>query len=172
MSYPAQLGPGSFIGTTDLLQTDDKDQLLVKLRQVVNDIALVINTKDSAFYVQEEFVNGQVWFPPSSTTGGKTATQRQVFRRVVNFGSLPNTATKSVAHGITTNASFTFTRIYGSATDPGASSVTSAIPIPYAHPTDANNIALDVDATNVIITTGSDRTAYTTSYVVLEYIKD
>ena len=63
---------------------------------------------------------------------------------------------------------WTFTRLYGAATDPS----TSFLPIPFAHPTAANNIALSADATNVSITTGSDRTGYTACYVVLEYIKE
>jgi hypothetical protein len=43
--------------------------------------------------------------------------------------------------------------------------------LPYASPTDADNIELSVDVTNVSITTGSDRTGFTTTYIVLEYIK-
>jgi hypothetical protein len=45
------------------------------------------------------------------------------------------------------------------------------IPLPYASPTLVNNIQLSVDATNVTITTGIDYSAYTVTYVILEYIK-
>lgn len=86
---------------------------------------------------------------------------------VVDFGALPNTGTKSVPHNITVTGSTIWTRYYATATYPGS----SGIPIPYASPTLANNIEINVDATNVNITTGSDRTAYTTTYVILEYLQ-
>ena len=37
--------------------------LLVRLYQNVNNIALVLNIKDSGFYNTSQFVNGQVFFP-------------------------------------------------------------------------------------------------------------
>jgi len=161
---------GSFIGTTQILDIGDDKELLVKLRQVVNELSLIINTKDTGIYTQEEFVNGQVWFPPETPLSGKTpGVQRQVIRKVVNFGALPNTATKSVAHNITFTSNFSITRLYGAATDPAG---LNYIPLPYASPTDAQNIALNCDGTNVNITTGNDRTAFTKCYVVIEYITE
>lgn len=178
-SYSEDVNPGLFIPTTsvfdiELMRKADVNshefkELLVRLYQNVNNIALALNQKDSGLYYQEEFVTGQVYFPnPSlSSTTQQQPTPRPVFRKVINFGSLPNTGSTSVAHGLTVTANFSFTRIYGAATDPS----TSFIPLPYASPTDADNIELSVDATNVTITTGSDRTGYTTCYVVLEYLK-
>jgi len=178
-SYPSALGPGSFLPTTDIfdlgtihdidINSPEFKDFLVRLRQSINDIALVVNTKDSAFYYEEEFVNGQIYFPnPSlSSTTSQAPTPRQVFRKIINFGALPNNSATSVAHDITIDANTAFTRIYGTATDPS----TTFIPLPYASPTDASNIELSVDGTNVTITTGSDRTGFTTCFVVLEYIK-
>ncbi len=171
--------PGAFVPTTDIfdvqriqeldVKSDEFKEFLVRLRQSVNDIAMVLNVKDTGFYSEEEYVNSQVFFPnPSlSSTSSQTPVERQVFRKVINFGTLPNTASTSVAHGITTDANFTFTRIYGAATDPS----TSYIPIPYASSTAANSIEIAVDTTNIVITTGSNRSGFTTTYVVLEYIK-
>ena len=87
---------------------------------------------------------------------------------VVNFGQLPNTATTTVAHGIDFTTEYTLTRFYGAATD---TTNRVYIPLPYASPTLANNIELSADATNVSITTGSDRTNFDTTYVILEYLK-
>lgn len=178
-SYPSQLNPGSFVPITDVFDVStiqDLDinsaefkEFLVRVRQNINDIAMVLNTKNSGYYYQQEFVDGNIFFPnPSlSSTTPQAPTPRQEYRKVINFGALPNTTSKAVAHGITFNANTTVTRLYASATDPS----TSYIPIPYASPTLANNIELSMDGTNVTITTGSDRTGYTICYVVIEYLQ-
>ncbi len=144
-------------------------ELLVRLYQNLNLLSLVTNVKDSAMYVDSEFVTSGQYFtnPALSSATPQNPALRGVFRKVINFGALPNTGTKSVAHNIAPTASFSFTRIYGCSTNPS----TSYIPLPYASPTLANNIELNADATNVNVTTGSDRTAYTITYIVLEYIK-
>jgi len=158
-SYPPQAEAGSFVPTTNSQN----------IYAVVNQLSLALNTKDSGYYALTEFINGQVWFPDPALTSStlQKPTLRQVFRRVVNFGALPNTGTKSVAHGLTITAGFSFTRIYGCATDPS----TTFIPLPYASPVLADNIELWVDAANVNIKTGKDRTGFTTTYAIIEYIK-
>jgi|GEM_PF-587709 len=215
---------GSFVPTTNIydlenindkeLKPEDIKTLLVRLRQTINTISLSNNIKDSGYYVLEEFVNGQQFFkdPALNSTTEKAAAHRQVYRKVINFGALPNDSTKSVAHGLTIDNTWTFTRIYGTASDPVAKSY---IGIPFSVSgsggaigtgtgtgtgtlnlstikwsdttapisTTVNTtvtiaagtsdfIGIEVDATNVDITTGSDRTAFTTCYVVLEYIKE
>jgi hypothetical protein len=168
---------GAFVPSTQLWQIGEEDlkgdalkELIVRLYQQINLIAVVLNVKDTGLYPLEEFVNGQQFFPnpayDSSTP--TTATQRQVYRKVINFGALPNTATTNVAHGLTITTGYTFTRIYGCTSNTAGSSY---LPLPFASPTAAENIKLSVDGTNVIITTGSDRTAYTKTYVILEYLK-
>jgi len=175
---------GAFIPTTEPFEIENLERnltinspefkdFLVRLRQILNDSALVTNIKDTGIYDPEEFVCGQIWFP-DPTLGSSSArkpTERQVFRKVIDFGALPNTATKTVAHGITFPApnTYSFTRIYAAATDQTGGSY---LPIPYASAVAANTIELSVDNTNVSITTGIDRTAWTITYVVLEYIKE
>ncbi len=171
---------GAFIQTTqvwDVAQLLDVDvssdafkELLVRLYQQVNNIANILNIKDTGQYQLSEFVNGQLFFSnPSLSSGTAQAPEdRQVLRKVINFGTLPNTGTKNVAHGITCNVTTSFTRIYACATDPVNKLY---VPIPYASPTDANEIELKVDGTNVTIITGSNRTGFTITYVVLEYLQ-
>lgn len=170
---------GSFVATTfvwdvDALYTTDVNsvafkELLVRLYQNVNALSLSMNTRDAGIYDTQEFVNGQVFFPNPvlNSTSTTNPTQRQVFRKVINFGALPNTGATSVAHGIDTTQCTTFTRIYGCASDPAGFAY---LPLPYASPTAANNIELSVSSANVTITTGSNRTAFTTCYVILEYL--
>ena len=170
---------GLFLPTTEIFESQEVEELNNNLSNIINEHALAINQKDTGIYETDtgatgtpiNFVCGQTYFPnPSPPTGVNPNARRQVFRKVVNFGALPNAATKSIAHRITTNETFTFTRIYGTATDPGASAITSAIPLPFSSPTLNQNISLTVDATNVNITTAIDYSAYTTTYIVLEWI--
>lgn len=171
---------GSFVPTTnvwDVQQLYDVDvnsfafkELLVRLYQNINQIATTLNTKDSGYYDLNPFVNGQLYFPnPANSSATQTfAAYRQVYRLVLNFGQLPNAGTKSVPHGIVVNTATTFTRIYGCASD-----TTAFIyyPIPYVDTVAvANNITLNVDAANVNITTGINRTNFDTCYVVIEFM--
>lgn len=145
-------------------------ELLVRMAQNVNNMLLLLNLKDTGVYITNEIINGQKYFPDqtlnSSTPG--TAVDRQVYRIVINFGALPNTSTKSVPHTITITPKTTFTRIYATASDTTGNNY---IPIPYASATLANVVELNVDLTNVNITTNSDRTNFTVCYVVLEYLQ-
>jgi hypothetical protein len=149
-------------------------ELLVRLYQNLNRMALVLNSRDSGVYQNNSMhVTGQTWFPnPIYATqlqrAQTTPKPRPNFRVVVNFGALPNTALKSVAHGIICNGSTTITRLYGAASD---TTDLLYIPIPYASPTLANNIELSMDATNVNITTGSNRSNFNITYVVIEYLQ-
>lgn len=174
---------GLFIPSTQVWDVNDvndknRNELIVRLHQNINSAALAINNKDSGFYDTSEFVNGQTFFPnPAYTPTSVTPTNRQVYRKVINFGTLPNTGAKSVQHGIGDaaglNASFSFTRIYGCASDPVG---LTYLPIPYVSVAAGGNIELSVSGAAspndlVTITTGSDRTMYTICYVILEYLK-
>ncbi len=179
MAYQDQTNPGLFVPNTfiwdvqNLYEVDVNSaqfkELLVRLYQNLNTIAITLNKKESALYPLAEFITGQSFFPdPSlSSTTTQAPTERQVFRKVINFGALPNATSKTAAHGLTITSTYSLTRLYGGATDPS----TAFIPLPYASPTAANNIELSMDATNVTVTTGSDRTAFTTCYIVIEYLK-
>jgi hypothetical protein len=182
MAFETSASVGAFIPTTfvyDISQiyaidvnTPEFKEFLVVLYQNMNKMAQSINIRDAGYYDTNEFVNGQMYFPnPALTTynlGGGYASYRQVYRKVFNFGALPNIATKSVAHTIPLNPKTTFTRIYGAASD---TTGRNYIPLPYASPTLANSIELNVDATSINVTTGSNRTNFNTSYIVLEYIQ-
>jgi hypothetical protein len=169
---------GLFVPTTTLFDvtqiqevevgSEEFKELLVRLYQTVNNIVLAANLKETGYYLTQEFVTGGVYFNVANNFN----LTRPVYRMVVNFGALPATGTKTVAHNIpnVTNT-FSFVKIYGVATDP--TSVTF-IPIPYSSAASiTDNLELSADATNVYITTGgTDYSAYTTTYVILEYIKE
>lgn len=152
------------------LKVEDFKEIMVRLYQQIGNIAVSLNKKDTGQYQRSEFVNGQLFFsnPALDSTTVQYPEDRAVLRKVINFGALPNAGTKSVAHGITCTTKTSFTRIYACSSDPVG---LNYIPIPYASPTLVNNIELNVDATNVNIVTGSNRTAFTITYVVLEFIQ-
>lgn len=152
------------------VNSDEFKELLVRLYQNVNNIALAVNLKDTGYYTLQEFLNSQAYFanPALSSSTPQAPVLRQVFRKVINFGALPNAGAKSVAHNIPITSGYSFTRIYGTASDQSAPR--SFIPLPYASAA-GDNIELQVDDTDVIITTTIDRTNYTICYVVLEYVK-
>ncbi len=148
---------------------EDLKLVLVRLYQDLNYMANVVNVKETAQYTNGfPIVNGQQWFPnPLLNSNSSTVpVQRNVFRTVINFGALPNAAKKSVAHGITCTAGVTFTRIYATASDTTGKTY---IPIPFVDTTGANPVQIDVDATNVNITTITNLTNYNV-YVILEYL--
>ena len=171
---------GSFVPTTNIwdatfiqdidVNSPEFKELLIRLYQNLNLMALTLNTKDSGLYTNDEFVNGQLYFPnpalSSSTTTNPSA--RNVYRKVINFGALPNTATKSVLHDIPITAGYSFTRIYGAASDQVG---LTYLPLPFVDAAGTDNIQLDVDQFDINITTTSDRTNYTVTYVIVEYLK-
>ena len=173
---------GSFIPTTSLFDVSDiyetevssrefKD-LIVRLYQNQNSVNLHLNQKDTGIYDKSEFVTGKTYFVQpgvnSSTTATVSPSRRPVFRKVIDFGALPNNTTKSVAHGISFSAGYTLVDCTCTATDPAA---LKYIPIPYASATSANVVELDIDGTNINITTGKDMTSYTRVYITVEYLK-
>lgn len=145
-------------------------ELIVNLYLAVNRINLNVNNRDAGYYDQTEFINGQLFFPNPSLNSNSTTTPeyRQVFRKVIDFGALPNATSKSVPHNIQMTSNYSFTRLYGAASDTLS---LAYIQLPYASPVLANNIEVSANATQVTVTTGSNRTNFNTCYIVLEYIK-
>lgn len=104
-------------------------------------------------YAATETLTNKVW------VDGKA-----IYRKVINFGTLPNSTTKSVAHGVSGATFFTDCRGMCKRSDG------THLALPAAWP-GAVSVACYPDSTNVNIVTGGDLTAYTTCYVVLEYTK-
>lgn len=89
---------------------------------------------------------------------------KPLYRKVINIGTLPNTASATIAHKISyvdkirTNGSFAI-----------ASSGYS-VPVPNVTASTTGHIAINVDRTNIYVTTNSNRSDLT-GYIVLEYTK-
>ena len=157
--------PNNLLPQTYIIPDDPQEKDL-KIGQYLNDIATATNSKDSGIFDAVETITGQQFLPLFGTQTASNATYRTVLRKVIDFGALPNATSKSVAHGITFGSTLSATKIYGAATSPS----TAWIPLPFASPTLASNISLELNATNVIVTTGSNRTSFTRCFVVIEWI--
>ena len=163
---------------TEIYQTDVNSEkfkeLMVRMTQQIGNIAQQVNSKGSGLHNAQEFATGDTFYanPANSSAGDTKATGRPVFRKTINMlptGTLPNTGTLTMAHGLTLTSACTLTKLDGAATNAAG---TSMIPLPYASPILVDNIALYADATNIYVTTGKDRTNYTKCNVVIEFLKN
>lgn len=149
----------------NVIWDEDPEQFAYQIQQIYRNIADTTNCREIATYDETELLTGQQFF-----VQGDNQKKRQSFRKVINFGSLPNAGVKNVAHNITNiGANFTISRIYGSTSDTSAFEYR---PLPWAANVAANVIELSMDATNIIIETFVDYTRFNNTYVIIEYLKN
>jgi len=146
---------------------DGRAFIVEQLKRLAN----AVNFREIGFFIDEEVLSGKAFIPGLNivSDGGSSQQFRTVLRKVIDFGTLPNAGAKSVPHRIVADANFTLVAMWAAATDPTG----LKIPIPFATPVALNqNIALQMDATNVTITTGVDRTNFTRTFVVIEFMQE
>ena len=137
---------------------EERQFLVEQLKKVSN----AVNDREIGYFLNEILLTGKAWFPK----GSASQVFRPALRVIVDFGTLPNASAKYVAHNIPNFAALTLTEFGARATNPGV----AGLSIPYASPTLNKNIQLDITSTDVVITTAIDYSAYTVTYVVIEYI--
>lgn len=93
---------------------------------------------------------------------------KPIYQKTIDFGALPNNASKSVAHGIANIEEVVDYECLAYSTSNGYH-----LAIPYVNKTNPNlyNIQFDIDATNINIVTSADRTTYDICRVTLKYTK-
>lgn len=153
----------SYINEIEVNSAEFKE-LFVRLYQNVNNIALVTNLKDTAYYLNEEFNTGQLFFNPASTN---PLDLRPAFRKVINIGALGPGLT-TIPHGLPITDTWKFTKIQGAASNAVAGAL-RYYPLPFAGAA-GNNIEVRLDGTNVIINNASGVT-FTDAYIIVEYLK-
>lgn len=144
-------------------------EVLIRIYQQMNNISNVVNYKETSIYDINEFLTGQIYFPtmgPAQTNSSEIQ-YRPVFRTSYMFGPLPNNATQTLPHQLPVNDGWIFTRIFGTAFQPGAQ---NSIPLPYASAT-SDNVELYVTNTDITIITNSATFISYSGYITLEYIK-
>lgn len=128
--------------TTDALSANQGKELNEKITK-------------STTYSMEETVVG-TWF-------GKP-----LYRKVIDFGALPNATTKEIAHNITNIDKFI--KVEGIATRQDATKFTQSLPLVYMSSDSAYNTTLGVNTTSIEIRCTEDRSMFK-GYVTLEYTK-
>lgn len=135
---------------------DNFSDFLEQFEREYQKLTDAVNSKEGGLYIPEESATFQKYFnqdDPQST--------RNVYRKVIVFGALPNASSKRVQHNITLTSIARITRLYGGATDPSS---IKFLPL-------SNNVTLEADETDIIITTTSDLSNYRETTVVFEYTK-
>lgn len=172
MSTPDFEPPFNFISEVFLFPEQFNDDFRLQLRKYLNDIVISLNVKETGFFVENEIPTGALFIPTFSTDTSANLEYRPIFRTVVDFGALPNNSTKTVPHGITTTQDYSIIKLQGGSTEPGVSTINSALPIPMDGIPNNERVSLEIDATNVIIKTAMNRTTFTRTFIVIEYIKE
>ena len=100
-------------------------------------------------------------------TGGTWIDGKPIYRKVVNFGALPNAGSKTVNHNIT--------NLYKVINQRGwaySSTANDFIIIPYVNINAlANCVSMYVSMTSITMRADIDRSGYSECYVVIEYTK-
>lgn len=142
-------------------------KLYAKSNPVVN---VVQTTKVENYETINEVVADDNYSTNEVTTNKKWIDGKTIYRKVINFGALPNNSSKGVNHNISNLERYVnyMAIAYVTATP------TSARPLSYpADPSSANNtttMQVILGGTQVIIGTGLDRTNQS-AYIILEYTK-
>lgn len=167
-----QINTGSYVPTTNVwdvsrlyeveVGSPEFKELLVRLYQNVNNIAIALNTKATGYFINEEFVSGKLFFNPSSNN---PLDLRPGFIKTINTGALGAGVT-AVNHNLPVTNTWKWMFISGAATNTGT---LVGYPITFAGAA-GNNIEVTVSATQVIINNASGVT-FTDSQVTLEYVK-
>lgn len=164
MTFAPINSQSSYLPVEFALPKDGKDFIdFINKRERLT--ASIVNIKENGNYENNEILSGQQWFATSFTP----RKNRYTYRTVVDFGPLPNASTGTKPHNISVTQTTIFTKILATATNPS----TKFIPLPYVNvTTPTDGVEIWVDATNVNIkTTTANYIAFTTCYVVLEYLK-
>jgi hypothetical protein len=129
-----------------------REQLVERMRFIGN----TVNNRQTSMYTNTEVLAGQKF-------DSATQEPRDAFRKTFLIKALPNAGVLNIPHGIKFDANFTLTDLYLSATDPVNF-------LAFSVKTLGSPVSISMDATNIIITTTGNYTAYTKNVVVVEYL--
>jgi len=163
MTFLPTFSLGNYV-EEDVTLPDDPNELKRIIKEYLENHAKLINRKDTGSYEEVEQLCNQQYF------GATPQSKNYVYRKVINTGALLNAAPTAVNHllngGAAVPNTWLFTRVYGFALDPATP---IWIPLPNGG---IHDCSVQVTATQVIITPTVNLAAFTTSYVVLEYLKN
>lgn len=164
-----------FVPLSSNLTADTLSDLILQLESNLNLISEAINSRVIGEYSESELPAGMKFYPRTPAIDGRRSNaSREVFRKVIDTGALPNNTTKTISHDIDMSGSasvdgtptplFRTINIYGCATKPNDGNPES-FPIP-----NPEHAYVTIDGTNIYITTLFDASTFTESHIVIEYI--
>lgn len=116
-------------------------------------------------YFDEGLSKAESYSTTETWTGGYWIDGKKIYRKVVYCGALPNATTKSVTHNISNMA--TLIKLGGFSIG-----TSDTMPIPYINVGNLSyGVQLYVSSTTISIQTGTNRTNYASTYIILEYTK-
>lgn len=142
---------------------ESRQFLVEQTREMTNGI----NAREVAIYVEDEQLTGGQF-----VKGTATPPQfRNIFRKVVPFGALPNAGAKSVPHNITLSPDTLIIKHHAWGNDLVGN---LSIPIPYVNVLNpADGVQIERIGANITITTTTGNYInYTSTFVILEYIQE
>lgn len=95
---------------------------------------------------------------------GKWIDGSVLYEKTIDCGALPNTTSKTVAHGISNISKIVEIKGY-------ATNGTLYLPLPFAGASATTGVSVYVNASNISFETGMDRSNFVESYVTLRYTK-
>jgi len=156
------------------LKLELKDKLVTyPVEQSITKGIPIVNWDDEHFNVNGDITQNEralIINDNYSTTETKIGTWidgKPLYRKVVNFGTLPNSTTKTVAHSISNIDSIAFVKGMAKATSTG-----NCWPLPFLFEGSQSsyNIRTFVNNTNIEMWCDNDRSNYT-AYITIEYTK-
>lgn len=129
-----------------------------------------IDNKEENTY-SAEIIDGLVKekYSTTETVIGTWIDGKTIYRKIVDFGALPNTNAKSVSTGVSNID--TLIKIGASSLNPTSGDY---MYLPYAHTSGlASQVTLYININDNLINirTGNDRSGFTKTYVIMEYTK-
>lgn len=140
----------------------------VATRDMAPKLAAGTNTSvsySSGTYTVSASIPGLDYSTSEVDTGTTWVDGKTIYKKTVDFGALPNATTKTVAHGISNL--YRVIKYECIAYNSGSSSNT---PVPLVSAV-GNNSTIDINATNIVMSAGVDRSAFDECYVTLYYTK-
>lgn len=140
---------------------EDPKLLQSEINRSYVDIARGVNNRTIGFFVSNKSIaNGEQWFINKNS---RQQGLRQVFKWDDN--------NLTIAHGIDFDSLTNFIRIYGSFFGTFAGGATFWCPLPYVDATNVTNqIMIQVNSTNIVITKGATAPAVSKGTLVLEWL--
>lgn len=151
---------------------------IIKAKQSAGIVATVVDSLDSTSAtdalsakkgkeLNEKIIKNSTYLTEEQVVG-TWINNKTIYRKVINFGSLPNATKKEVEHNISNLEQFI--KIEGIAIRQDDTKFSQALPLVYKNTENAYDTALGVDTSVVGIQTDQDRSMFN-GYVILEYIK-